>query len=153
MDIRASIIRYCNYQERCHQEVRDKLYELGAHTGEVNQFIADLIDSGLLNEERFAKAYVRGKFRMKQWGRVKIIQGLKQHRISPYLIQKSLKEISPDDYFGTALKLANKKWATLSGSELHKKSRLFRYLYQRGYENNLIGEVMQLIISDNKAGF
>src|SRR5690606_11761691 len=113
MDIRTAIYRYCNYQERSHQEVKDKLYELGAYTSEVNALMAELIEADLLNEERFGRAFVRGRFRLKHWGRVKIIQHLKQPRISEYLQKKALKEIDPSEYFGTAARLATRKWESL----------------------------------------
>ncbi len=63
---------YCAYQERCQQEVRDKLYSWGLHEVQVENVIAELIASNFINEERFAKAYAGGKFRIKKWGRVKI---------------------------------------------------------------------------------
>ena len=109
-DIRNAIIKYCDYQERCHQEVRNKLYELGAYTSEVEQHIALLIEENLLNEERYACAVARGRFRLKKWGRVKIVQYLKLHKISAYCIKKALKEIDGDEYEKTLNKLAERKW-------------------------------------------
>ena len=79
MSVDKSIYHYCNYQERSHKEVRNKLYELGCNTDEVNAHLSDLIEKGVLNEERYAKAIVRGKFNLKQWGRVKILQLLNRH--------------------------------------------------------------------------
>ena len=79
---------YCAYQERSQQEVRDKLYGYGLHHDEVEENLSELITQGYLNEERFAKAYAGGKFRIKGWGKRKILQGLKQHRISEYCIMK-----------------------------------------------------------------
>ena len=73
----AAILHYCKYQERCHAEVRNKLYELGLTTPEVEHQLADLIETGVLNEERFARSFARGKFRMLHWGREKIKQQLK----------------------------------------------------------------------------
>jgi regulatory protein len=149
MDLKTAIYRYCNYQERSHQEVRDKLYELGAYTGEVNQLIAELIEVDLLNEERFARSFARGRFKLKQWGRVKIIQHLKQHRISDYLLKKALKEIDASEYFETAKRLASRKWESLKTEkdQYTRKNKVFRYLLQKGYESSLIGEVLTEIIS------
>src|ERR1700733_4629305 len=109
MELKAAILHYCKYQERCHAEVRNKLYELGCTTPEVEQTLTGLIETGVLNEERFAKAYAGGKFRMKQWGREKIKQQLKLRKISDYCIKKALLEISPDDYEITLNKIAFKK--------------------------------------------
>ena len=90
-------------------EVRNKLYELGCATPEVENNIATLIESGILNEEKFARSFSRGKFRMKQWGREKIKQQLKLRKISDYCIKKGLSEIDPEEYENTLNKLASKK--------------------------------------------
>ena len=147
MERKAAIYRYCNYQERSQQEVRDKLYEIGSYPAEVEELIADLIEAGLLNEERFAKAFVRGKFRMKGWGRVKILQHLKPHRISEYLVRLALKEINASDYFGTALKLGIRKWESLrhERSVPVRRQKTFRFLMQRGFETGIINEVLKEI--------
>ena len=100
---------YCAYQERSQQEVRDKLYSYGLHQDEVEDVLADLIVDGFISEERFARAYVGGKFRMKGWGRRKILQGLQQHRISEYCIKKGLEEIDAEAYYQTLRKHAEKK--------------------------------------------
>lgn len=147
MDRKAAIYRFCNYQERSQQEVRDKLYELGSYPVEVEELIADLIESGLLNEERFAKAFVRGKFRMKSWGRVKILQQLKPHRISEYLVRLALKEIDPSEYYATAAKLVLRKWETLSAerSVAVRRSKVYRFMLQRGFESSVIAEILREI--------
>jgi regulatory protein len=68
----AKIQRYCAYQERSHKEVKNKLYEYGLYPGQVDELLSQLISEGFLNEERFAKAFAGGRFRMKKWGRLKI---------------------------------------------------------------------------------
>ncbi len=147
-DIKTAIYRFCNYQERSQQEVKDRLYELGAYPTQVAEIIAELIEVELLNEERFAKAFVRGKFNLKRWGRIKIIQHLKAHRISDYLLKKSMKEIDPSAYFATALRLAEKKWESLSGDTMvSRKAKVYRYLQSKGYESPIISEVIKEIIA------
>jgi regulatory protein len=132
---------YCAYQERSQQEVRNKLYSYGLHQDEVEQVISELITEKFINEERFARAYVGGKFRMKKWGRIKIIQGLKQHKISEYCIKKGLSEIDEDDYNETIQALIDKKKAYITGGspQLIKK-KLAAFLQQKGYESNLVWE-------------
>ena len=100
---------YCAYQERCQQEVRDKLYSWGLHEVQVENVIAELIASNFINEERFAKAYARGKFRIKKWGRVKISIELKRRKISAYCIKKGLAEIEEEEYIKTLQKVAEVK--------------------------------------------
>ena len=149
MDRKSAIYRYCNYQERSHQEVKDKLYELGSYPDEVDQLLAELVEVNLLNEERFAKAFARGRFSLKHWGRIKILQELKRHRISEYLQKLALKEIDPNLYFAAAQKLAARKWETLrTERDGHtKRSKVFRYLQQKGYESSIITEVIQGILT------
>ena len=108
---------YCAYQERCHSEVREKLYSFSLHKKEVEQILTQLIEEGFINEERFAIAYAGGKFRMKQWGKEKIKYSLKQKRVSDYCIRKALASISTSDYNKTFKSVANKKLATLKSEK------------------------------------
>lgn len=147
--IKAAITRYCRYQERCHQDVRNKLYELGCTTPEVDEAIAEVIEAGLLNEERYARAYAHGHFRMKQWGRKKILVGLKQHKISDYCIKKAMTEIDANEYDATLKKLATKKLIELKSerSKIAKKIKTQRYLLQKGYESDLAAIVIDALMS------
>lgn len=136
----AAILHYCKYQERCHMEVRNKLYESGFGTPEVERQIAALIEAGVLNEDRFARAYARGKFRMLQWGREKIRQQLKLRKVSDYCIRKAIEEIDDGDYTNTLEKLSINKWKESSKdrSLASRKGKLYRYLLQKGYERDLV---------------
>ena len=130
---------YCAYQERCQQEVRDKLYTFGIDSETVEGIIAHLIESNFLNEERFALAYVRGKFKQKQWGRIKIKQGLKFKKISDYLIKKALASIDSDDYYATLKNLADKKYKDIKESNILKKRyKLIAVLISKGFESDLV---------------
>src|SRR6185503_6037061 len=86
------IKHFCAYQERCHAEVRDKLYSFGLHRKDVDGIIVVLIGDNYLNEERFAINFAGGKFRMKHWGKNKIKQRLKLKQVSDYCIKKALME-------------------------------------------------------------
>jgi regulatory protein len=108
-EIILKLQNYCAYQERCHQEVKNKLYELGCNTDTVNDVMVKLIETGFLNEERFAKAFAGGKFRTKKWGRLKIIRELKSRKISDYCIKSGLREIDEDIYIQTMQDLILKK--------------------------------------------
>src|SRR5436190_15104498 len=96
---------YCAYQERCHSEVKEKLYQLGIWEKNHDEIIAALIQENYLNEERFALAFAGGKFRISQWGREKIKQALKQRQVSDYCIRKALKEVDERTYQKTLEKL------------------------------------------------
>lgn len=148
MELKAAILHYCKYQERCHSEVRNKLYELGCTTPEVEQELTTLIESGILNEERFARAFAGGKFRMKQWGKEKIKQQLKLRKISDYCIKKALTEIDGDDYEKVLKKLTEKKVAEIKGdrSKLSRKAKLYRFLIQKGFERDIVSDIVSAYI-------
>jgi len=136
----TAIQHYCAYQERCHSEVRSKLLELGFRGQAVEEAMASLIAGNFLNEERFARSYCSGKFRIKQWGRRKIVQALKLKRVSEYCIRKGLEEIGDDAYRQTLQQLAESKKKELKGeqNEWIRKQKIQRYLLQKGYEMELI---------------
>jgi regulatory protein len=132
--------QFCAYQERCHQEVTEKLYELGIWKKDQDAILATLIEENYLNEERFAIQYAGGKFRIKQWGRVKIRYELRQRKVSEYCIKKALKQIAEDDYLATLEKLADQKFASLRGQQpLLRKKKTMDYLIGRGFEPALVG--------------
>ena len=147
MEIKAAILHYCKYQERCHMEVRNKLYELGCSKSEVEQHIATLIESNMLNEERFARAFAGGKFRMKQWGRDKIRQQLKLRKVSDYCIRKAMTEIDGDEYDRILHKLADRKIAEVRSdrSIYSRKGKVFRKKKKKGYEKDLVLDIVKEI--------
>ena len=136
---------YCAYQERCHVEVKEKLYSFGLRKQMVEESISQLIEEDYLNEERFAIQFAGGKFRMKQWGRVKIKHALKQKQVSVYCINKALKELDTEDYDKTLHKLAKQKWSTIKGEGVNlfvKMSKTTDYLLQKGFEGELVQQAV-----------
>ncbi|NII24486.1 RecX family transcriptional regulator [Pseudoflavitalea sp. X16] len=136
---------YCGYQERSHLEVKEKLYSFGLYKQQVEELLSQLIEENYLNEERFAIQFAGGRFRLKQWGRIKIKYELKQKRVSEYCIKKALKEIEEDDYLKTLQTLAQKKWASVKGEGVNhyvKLSKTTDYLLQKGYEPELIRQAI-----------
>jgi len=131
---------YCSYQERCHFEVTEKLYSLGVWKKDVEGIISQLIEENYVNEERYAITFASGKFRIKQWGRVKIKYELQQKKISPYCIKRALKEIDDSEYEKTFLKLAEEKWTSLKSEKniFTRKSKTQDYLLQKGFEHEMI---------------
>src|SRR5882757_535910 len=136
--------QYCAYQERCHSEVKNKLFEFGLNKNEVDELLSLLISEDYLNEQRFAIHFAGGKFRMKHWGKVKIKYELKQKKVSEYCIKKALAEIDDEDYYKTIQKLFEEKLRTLKSEKniFIKKRKLQDYLMQKGYESDLIREMM-----------
>lgn len=145
----SKLQHYCAYQDRSHQEVRQKLMEWRVDAEWREEIIVELITENFLNEERYARSYARGKFRIKRWGRNKILQGLKQQRISAYCIKKAMEEIEPDAYIQTIDTLIKKKHAQVKGGDQYQlKQKLARYLIQRGYESPIVWERIHHLLSD-----
>ncbi len=137
---------YCAYQERCHKEVEQKLYDLKLIPEAKEKIILHLLQFNYLNEERYAKAFVRGKFSIKKWGKQRIINELKFRNISTYNINTALKEIDENDYFQSLEKLAQKKLPLIKESNKFKKSsKLANYLISKGYESELVFKVVKSI--------
>jgi regulatory protein len=137
------IKHYCAYQERCHSEVKEKLYSLGLWKKDVEEIISQLIEENYLNEERFAILFAGGRFRLKQWGRIKIKYELKQKQVSEYCIKKAMKEIDEASYQKTFNKLAAEKFKTLKSEKIFfiKRRKVQDYLLQKGYEHGMIKEL------------
>ena len=126
-------------------EVKEKLYSFGLRKQVVEESIAQLIEEDYLNEERFAIQYAGGKFRMKQWGRVKIKHALQQKQVSTYCVNKAMREIDDADYEKTLHKLAEQKWNSVTGEGVNlfvKMSKTSDYLLQKGYEAELVRGVI-----------
>jgi regulatory protein len=136
--LRSKMEYYCAYQERCQQEVRNKLYELGGYTSDIEQTIAYLIENNFLNEERFAKAYAGGKFRIKHWGKIKIINELKSRYISSYCIKIALQQIDEDDYLDTLKKIIIKKNPNYLHCSPMQKQSIAKFAIGKGFEGNLV---------------
>ena len=142
---------YCAYQERCHSEVKEKLYSLGVWKQEQDQLISSLIEENYLNEERFAIAFAGGKFRAKQWGRVKIKYDLRQKQVSAYCIKKALQQIDEEEYLKVLTKFAKEKYASLKSEQyLVRKKKTAAYLLQRGFESELVNDILKVITDKDK---
>ncbi len=133
------IYHYCAYQERSHKEVRNKLYDYGLWGSEVEDLLTRLITEDFLNEQRFAKAYAGGKFRMKQWGKRKIERELEMHGLTRNCINIGLKEIDDQEYLETLNKLINKKWgASQEANPFKKRDQVARHVIMKGFEPDLV---------------
>ena len=135
---------YCAYQERCHSEVKEKLYSLGLHKKDAEELLSNLIEENYLNEERFAIQFAGGRFRIKQWGKVKIKYELKQKQVSDYCIKKALASINENDYQKTIQKLFSAKLSTLKSEKnsFVKKKKIQDYLLQKGFVASIINELL-----------
>ncbi len=141
------VLRYCAYQERSHKEVKNKLFEYGLYASEVDEILSYLITEGFLKEERYAKAYAGGKFRMMKWGRLKIQHELEMNGLTPRCIAKGLAEIDPSDYLKTLKSLVKKKSALITEENLFKKKKkIAQFVIGKGYEPELVWETVNDLI-------
>jgi len=135
--------QYCAYQERSHYEVQQKLYQLGIRKSEHDEVISTLIEEDYLNEERFAKAFAGGKFRMKDWGRKKIYYALKEKKVSEYSIKQAMKEIDEAEYAKNLNELVAEKYESLKDEQyLVRKKKTIDFLIQKGYEYELVSRAV-----------
>jgi len=138
-DAKLKIYKYCAYQERTHLEVRNKLFEYGLTSDEVDVILTQLINDGYLNEERFAKTFAGGKFRMKGWGRMRITHELDAKGLTKNCIQLGLKEIDQTEYEKTLETLLKKKSAAVhEDDEYVRRDKIARYAIQKGFEPELV---------------
>ncbi|HSP11697.1 MAG TPA: regulatory protein RecX [Salegentibacter sp.] len=141
------LMQYCAYRDRSHKEVEEKLRTMNMIPAAQEQIIIQLLQEDFLNEERFARSFVRGKFRIKKWGRIKIKQELKFREISTPIIKLALTEIEDDAYLKTLEELAMKKRDLIKETNpFKKKKKLADFLLQKGYEANLVYDKVNSLI-------
>ncbi|MEZ4911251.1 MAG: regulatory protein RecX [Saprospiraceae bacterium] len=143
----VNIKRYCAVQDRSHFEVRTKLLQHQVYGLTLEEIMADLITEGFLNEERFAKSYIRGKFRMKGWGKIKILQGLKLHKISDYSIREGLKEIDDNDYLATVQDLILKRIkGNITTLDSHvERQKVVQFVMTKGFEVDIVLDALKRV--------
>ncbi|PIB33074.1 recombinase RecX [Gaetbulibacter sp. 5U11] len=138
-EAKKKLEHYCAYQERCHQEVRQKLKSMHMITEATDIIMVHLMDHNFLNEERYAKSFVRGKFRIKKWGRRRLLLELQKKDISKYNVNQAFIEIDEAEYIGVFNDLAEKKAESLRETDKYKKKKkLIDYLLYRGWESHLV---------------
>lgn len=140
------MVNYCVYQDRCHQEVEQKMWDFLLVPEAKDEIRLYLMQENYLNEERFTRSYIRGKFYMKSWGRNKIRNHLKFKGVPEKLISNSFDEIEDDDYQKTLVKLYSNYFSKLKGlQDYQKKSKTITYLMSKGFEYEEIKEVIILL--------
>jgi len=148
-EAKTRLENYCAYQERCHKEIHQKLWEMKMIPEAQELIILHLLKHNFLNESRFAQAFARGKFNHKKWGKIRIVRELKMRDISKYNIDLGLKEIIEEDYQNTFNVLAEKRFLQLASEKnIQKKRRKFAdYLFYRGWESFLVYDKARELIN------
>ena len=144
---KLKISRYWSYQERSHSEVEQKLHSFKLAYDQVNEILAWLIVEGYLNEERFAIAFAGGKFRIKNWGKIKIKQHLQQKKVSDYSIKTALDKLDKEEYNETIKKLISKKAEFSEAKNVYElRNKVARYVINKGYEPDEVWQLVKTII-------
>lgn len=140
----AKARNYCTYRERCQQEVRETLSTFNVNANYIEDIISQLINDNFLNEERFAKMFAGGKFRIKKWGRVKIKLELKKRNISEYCIKQALKEIDEQSYLQTLKKIIEVKYRSAKLVNPVKRNYLLsRFAISKGFESDIVWDILK----------
>jgi len=147
-EIRRKLEHYCAYQDRCHKEVEQKMWEFNLIPEAKELILLSLMKDDFLNEERFSKSYARGKFRIKNWGKQRIVRELKFRDISAYNIKTALKEIDETEYLKTLYSITENRNEVISEPNVYKrKKKLIDFLMRKGFENDLIFKTVNEILS------
>ncbi len=142
-EAKGKLETYCAYQERSPWEVRRKLHEKGIQGDQAEELIGEMVRADFLNEERFARSFARGKFRLGHWGKTRITRELKLRKISAKCVQLALSEIDPEEYYDTLLTQAEKKWEkTPEKDPFRKRYKVIGYLMAKGFEQDLVQEAV-----------
>ncbi len=146
-EIKRKLEQYCVYQDRCHKEVEQKMWEYSLIPEAKEMILLSLMQDDFLNEERFAKSFARGKFRIKSWGKNRIIRELKFRDISAYNLKTALKEINEEEYIETIYRITENRNAVISEPNIYKrKQKLIGFLQRKGFENDLIFKTINDIL-------
>ena len=130
---------YCAYQERCVSEVKKKLYEWKVRPDVSQKIITTLEEENYLDEERFARVFAGGKFRIKKWGRNKVIAELRARRIPELIVQIGLEEIDEFEYIKTLRSLIEKKRSLFDDpDDITNRNKIYKFVLSRGFERHLI---------------
>ena len=147
-EIKRKLEHYCAYQDRCHKEVEQKMWEFNLIPEAKELILLSLMKDDFLNEERFSKSYARGKFRIKNWGKQRIVRELRFRDISAYNIKTALKEIDETEYLKTLYSITENRNEVISEPNVYKrKKKLIDFLMRKGFENDLIFKTVNEILS------
>lgn len=151
-EAKRSLEKYCAYQDRCHTEVEKKLRDMGMIPEAREVIFLHLMEHDYLNEERFARSFARGRFRIKKWGRQRIERELKIREISAYNIKAGLSEIDSEEYEKVFFEVSQKRFLSIHEPNVFKKrKKVADFLLRRGFESNKVYEVIKDLERENNS--
>ncbi|HNW68920.1 MAG TPA: regulatory protein RecX [Bacteroidales bacterium] len=135
---------YCAYQERCTQEVVQKLRDWKVDENRIPKIIEQLTAENFINDVRFTETFVRSKFKLKKWGKNKVAYELRLKKIPDPIISQSLQAIDDQEYRATLQHLKGQKSKETKEKDLFKKKqKIIRFLVSRGFEMELVMEIFK----------
>lgn len=147
-EIKHKLEQYCVYQDRCHKEVEQKMFDYNLIPEAKEIILLHLMQHNFLNEERFSKSFARGKFRIKKWGKQRIVNELKFRNISTYNIKTALKEIDENEYLQSIYQITERRNEVITETNSYKrKKKLIDFLMRKGYETDLIYKVVNEVLA------
>lgn len=150
-EARRKLEYFCTYRDRCISEVEQKMNEYGLIQEVQDQLMMELIQNKFLDEERFARSFVRGKFGIKKWGRNKIVAALRFKKVSQPCIRLGLSEINDEKYCTVLRELILQRWKKHTGQKpFQRKGKTAAYLIQRGFESEEVWRQIQELDSENQ---
>ncbi len=143
-EAKTRIRHYCAKEDRCQQQVIDKLYSYGLSKAVIDHFLVELIQEKFVDEERYARSFASGKFKINKWGRRKIVFELKKKKVSAFCIQKGLEEINESDYLAAVEHLLLKKRSMIikNTNPFIRKKKMINYVVGKGYEPELVWQAI-----------
>ena len=145
-ELRQKAASYCSISEHCSSEVEQKLIAWGVEEPDRKKIVAQLIADDFINEKRFARAFVRDKFHLNKWGKIKITMALREKGIDKELINSSMSVIDDGEYEEMLASLLKAKVKSIKYEfEYEKQGKLFRFAQSRGFENQVIDRIIRNI--------
>lgn len=144
-EVTAKMAKYCAFQERCKNEIIEKLKSCSISTEEKKEILNWLEENNFVDDKRFAITFAQSKFKSKKWGRIKIRHHLENKNLSENIISEALETISEKDYMSLFEKLLKEKQETTTGdNDYNKNHKIARFLIARGFEPDIIWHYLRV---------
>lgn len=135
----------CAQAEHCQQEMRDKMRRWELDEMVQNRIIARLVKERYIDDERYARAFVKDKIRYNKWGRRKVQQALWQKRIDSEIQQRVLDEIDEKEYLDVLRPLLKQKRKSIrAASDYELNQKLVRFALGRGFGFDIIRQCLNV---------
>ncbi len=144
-DAYLQLAAVCAQAEHCEQEMRDKMKRWGVDTEAQERVVARLVKERYIDNERYARAFVKDKIRYNKWGRRKVQQALWMKRIDEDIQQSVLDEIDDKEYLNVLVPLLKQKRKTIKAdNDYELNQKLVRFALSRGFDFAIIRQCLKV---------